>query len=71
VQAGAFQVRENADELVKDLSRSGFAATMREAPAQGKTIYRVFAATGIDRVSADRLIERLGAAGYAGIVVSD
>jgi cell division septation protein DedD len=71
VQAGAFQVRENADELVKDLSRAGFQPSIRERAAQGKTVFRVYAATGLDRASADRLLERLGAAGYAGIVVGD
>lgn len=71
VQAGAFQVRENADELVKDLSRAGFDALVREAVVQGKTLWRVLAATGLDRESAARLLERLRAAGYAGITVSD
>ena len=33
VQAGSFQVRENADELVKDLARAGFAAIVRDRPA--------------------------------------
>jgi cell division septation protein DedD len=68
VQAGAFQVKENADELVKDLSRAGFAATVREVAVQGRTVYRVYAATGLDRESAARLLERLRAAGYAGII---
>jgi cell division septation protein DedD len=71
VQAGAFQVRENADELVKDLSRAGFDPMVREAVVQGKTVWRVFAATGLDRESAARLLERLRAAGYAGISVSE
>ncbi|OHD70796.1 MAG: hypothetical protein A2177_02110 [Spirochaetes bacterium RBG_13_68_11] len=71
VQAGSFQMRENADELVKDLSRAGFEPLVREASVQGRTLYRVFAATGLDRDSAARLLERLRAAGYAGITVSD
>jgi cell division protein FtsN len=71
VQAGSFQMRENADELVKDLSRAGFEPLVREASVQGKILYRVFAATGLDRDSAARLLERLRAAGYAGITVSD
>jgi cell division septation protein DedD len=71
VQAGAFQVRENADELVKDLSRAGFRPSIREGAVQEKTVFRVYAATGLDRASADRLLERLGTAGYAGIIVRD
>jgi cell division septation protein DedD len=71
VQAGSFQVRENADELVKDLSRAGFKPLVREASVQGKTLYRVLAATGLDRDSAASLLERLRAAGYSGITVAE
>jgi cell division septation protein DedD len=71
VQAGAFQVRENADELARELARSGFEAVIREAVSQGKTVYRVFAAAGLDRESADRLLLRLRSAGYAGFVTGD
>jgi hypothetical protein len=69
VQAGSFRVRENADELVKDLRRAGFEATVKESIAQGTTLWRVLAGTGMDRKAADELVERLRAAGYAGIVV--
>jgi cell division septation protein DedD len=71
VQAGSFQMRENADELVKDLTRAGFEPLIREAAVQGKTLYRVLAATGLDREAAARLLERLRTAGYAGITVND
>jgi cell division septation protein DedD len=71
IQAGAFQVRENADELIEDLVRSGFAAVIREGTAQGKTVFRVFAATGLDRDGAAQLLERLRVAGYAGFAVAD
>ncbi len=56
---------------IKDLLRAGFTPLVREASVQGKILYRVFAATGLDRDSAARLLERLRAAGYAGITVSD
>jgi len=69
VQAGSFRVRENADELVKDLQRAGFAATTQEAVVQGTTLWRVLAGHGLDRKSAESLVERLKAAGYAGIIV--
>ncbi len=69
VQAGSFRVRENADELVKDLRRAGFEATIQEAVVQGTTLWRVLAGTGLDRKSADDLVERLRASGYAGIIV--
>jgi cell division septation protein DedD len=71
VQAGSFQVRENADELVKDLARAGFAAIVREGSAQGRSVFRVFAATGLDRESAAVLLERLRSAGYSGFTVAE
>jgi cell division septation protein DedD len=71
VQAGSFQVRENADELVKDLARAGFAAIIREGSAQGRAVFRVFAATGLDRESAAVLLERLRSAGYSGFTVAE
>ena len=69
VQAGSFKVRENADELIKDLRRAGFEATILEVVLQGTTLWRVLAGTGLDRASAEDLVGRLQAAGYAGIVV--
>jgi hypothetical protein len=36
---------------------------------QGATLWRVLAGTGLDRKSADDLVERLRVSGYAGIVV--
>lgn len=71
VQAGAFQVRENADELLKDLVRSGFAASTSESSVNGKTVYRVFAAARLDRQSADGVLQRLRASGFAGFVVGE
>ncbi len=62
-------MRENADELVKDLRRAGFEATMQEAIVQGTTLWRVLAGQGLDRKAAESLVERLRAAGYAGIIV--
>jgi len=69
VQAGSFRVRENADELVKDLRRAGFEASVQESIVQGTTLWRVLAGAGLDRKSADDLAARLRASGYAGIVV--
>lgn len=71
VQAGSFQVRENADELARDLRTAGFEPVIRSAAVSGKTVWRVYAATGIDRAAADRLLADLRAAGYAGFVVAD
>lgn len=71
VQAGSFQVRENADELVKDLARAGFASIVRQGSVQGRTVFRVFAATGLDRESAAVLLERLRSAGYSGFTVAE
>lgn len=71
VQTGSFQVRENADELAKDLRKAGFEPVIRSASVSGKTVWRVYAATGIERGAAERLLAELRAAGYAGFVVAD
>ena len=44
---------------------------IREAAVQGKTIFRVYAATGLERESAARLLERLDDAGFAGFIVGE
>jgi cell division septation protein DedD len=71
VQAGSFQVRENADELARDLARAGFTAIVREGLAQGRVLFRVFAAIGLDRESAAVLLERLRSAGYSGFTIAE
>jgi cell division septation protein DedD len=71
VQAGAFKVRENADELAKDLTRAGFEPIVRESAAEGISLWKVFAATGLDRDAATRFIAQLRAAGFAGIATAD
>jgi cell division protein FtsN len=69
VQAGAFQVRENADDLVTDLLRKGFSPSVREESIRGVTHYRVFAATGLDADNARELLSRLVRAGFSGFLV--
>ena len=71
VQAGSFKVRENADELAAELARRGFAPSVREDTREGKTLYKALAGTGLDRAAALQVIERLGAAGYAGLLITE
>lgn len=71
VQAGSFQVRGNAEDLAKDLQTAGFAPSIRETAVQGKTVWRVYVAAGVERAAADRLLAALRAAGYDGLVVAD
>jgi cell division protein FtsN len=69
VQAGAFQVRENATDLVADLTQRGFHPSVREEAIQGVVHFRVFAGTGMDGDQAKELLSRLLQAGFSGFVV--
>jgi cell division protein FtsN len=71
VQAGSFQVQDNALDLVKELAKMGFNATILHDTVSGKDRYRVLAATGLDSDQAKAALGRLNAAGYAGLVVAD
>ena len=46
VQAGSFLMKENADDLVTELSKRGFAPVVLHETTQGKDRYRVLAAAG-------------------------
>jgi cell division protein FtsN len=71
VQAGAFRVRENADDLVTDLNRRGFHPSLREDSVQGVVHYRVFAGTGMAAEAAKDLLSRLTQAGFSGFLVAE
>ena len=64
-------MKENAVELSNELSRKGFSAVVRQADVQGRTIWRVFAGTGLDSEAAARMLARLREAGYAGITAPE
>jgi len=69
VQAGSYQMKENADDLVAVLSREGFTPTIREQRVQGKTLYKVFAGTSLEAEQARTLLEKLRSAGFSGFLV--
>jgi cell division septation protein DedD len=71
VQAGSFQMKENADDLVAELAKKGFDPIVREETAQGRTLFRVFAATGLDLAQARSLLAELKKQGFSGFVVSE
>ena len=70
VQAGSFQVRENADYLAADLLRTGFRPIVREEAGQGVVHYRVFAGTGLEADQAKELLSKLVQAGFSGFLVA-
>jgi cell division septation protein DedD len=69
VQVGAFQVRENADDLVTNLLKIGFRPSVREESIQGVVHYRVFAGTAMDPDQASQLLSKLVQAGFSGFLV--
>jgi cell division protein FtsN len=71
VQAGSFQVKENADDLSAELSKRGFAPIQRLETIQGKDHYRVFAGVGLDPVQARELLAKLLQEGFNGILVTE
>jgi len=71
VQAGSFGVKENADDLLSELTSRGFAATEVHDTMQGKDRWRVFAASGLDRDAAEAARGKLSTAGFLGLIVSD
>ncbi len=92
VQAGSFQMKENADDLISELTKKGFSPTLRidalegSAPgaqgsasgtqgsasgSQGKSLYRVFAGTGLAVDEARALLDKLHEAGFSGFLLND
>ena len=71
VQVGAFQVKENADDLLSELLKRGFAALVLHDTVQGRERWRVFAGSGLDRDAAEAVQLKLSGAGYLGVVVTD
>lgn len=71
VQAGSFQVKENADDLSAELSKRGFSSVERLETIQGKEHYRVLAGSGLDMDQARALMSKLLQAGFSGILVTE
>jgi len=71
VQAGSFQVKENADDLSAELSRHGFSPILRTETIQGREHYRVFAGVGLDPAQARALLAKLLQQGFSGLLVTE
>ena len=71
VQAGSFQMKENADDLVLELGKRGFSASVLHDQAQGRDRWRVFAGTGLEQDAAEAVRLKLSAAGFTGFLVRD
>ena len=71
VQAGSFQVKENADDLVNELTKTGFTPSVVHDMTAGKERYRVLAAAGLDVSHARDMLARLSKAGFTGLIVAD
>jgi len=71
VQAGSFQMKENADDLIAELTRKGFSPILRTEARQGKPLYRVVAGSGLSVEDARVLLDRLHQAGFSGYLLSD
>ena len=71
VQAGSFLMKENADDLVSELSKRGFAPVVVHETVQGKDRYRVLAGTGLDTEAAKATLKKLSEEGFRGFVVAD
>ena len=71
VQAGSFQMKENADDLMRELTEIGFSPVVRHETVDGKDRYRVFAGVGVDADAAKALLAALKQKGYSGFIVKD
>lgn len=71
VQVGSFQMKENADDLIGELTRKGFTPTLRVDALQGKSLYRVLAGSSLSSDDARALLDRLHAAGFSGFLIKD
>ena len=71
VQAGSFVMKENADDLVSELTRRGFAPVVIHDSAQGKDRYRVIVGTGLAADAAKDILKKLSAAGFRGFLMQD
>ncbi len=71
VQAGSFLMKENADDLLSELSRRGFAPVVVRETVLGKDRYRVLAGTGLEAEAARAILKRLSDEGFRGFVVAD
>ncbi|HEQ71354.1 MAG TPA: SPOR domain-containing protein [Spirochaetia bacterium] len=66
IQVGSYTMKENADYMVRDLSKLSFTAQIVEAVVNGKTYYRVFVGDALSPDEAQVLLARLQDKGIGG-----
>ncbi len=71
VQAGSFLMSENADDLVSELARRGFASSVVREMVQGKDRFRVLAGSGLEAEAAKAVLKKLSDEGFRGFIVAD
>jgi cell division protein FtsN len=71
VQAGSFGMRENADDMIRELAERGFSPIVRESAAGGKTLFKVIVASRVDAAAADAAAARLRGMGLEPFVFSE
>ncbi len=64
-------MKENADDLVAELSKRGFSPVVLRETIQGKERYRVLAAAGLEPEPAKAVLKKLADQGFRGFVVAD
>jgi cell division septation protein DedD len=69
VQVGSFRLQENADELARELVGKGYDAKARRAGADSPPLWRVYVGSTLSAADARQVLDRLTAAGYAGLLV--
>ncbi len=66
LQVGSYTMRENAEYMVRDLTKLGFKAETVSAVIQGKTFFRVFVGNGLSADEAQIILARLNDSGIGG-----
>ena len=61
IQVGSFSLRDNADNLVKQLREKAFAADIEQVSVSGTLLYRVLVGPEVDRAKAEKLLKQVNA----------
>lgn len=61
IQVGSFSLRDNAENLVKQLREKSFAADIEQVSVKGNMLFRVLVGPEVDRQKAEKLLEQVNA----------
>ena len=61
IQVGSFSLRDNAENLVKQLRGKSFAADIEQVSVKGNVLFRVLVGPEVDRTKAEKLLQRVNA----------